>query len=64
MRKVMSDLAQQIPADLPEPIVFLGMAETATALGQGIFTAYLECARRSEVAYLQTSRQKMPVPAF
>lgn len=60
MRKVMSDLAQQIPADLPEPIVFLGMAETATALGQGIFTAYLECARRSEVAYLQTSRQKMP----
>src|SRR3546814_7560706 len=35
MRGAMDDLGQKLPADLPGPIVFLGMAETATALGQG-----------------------------
>src|SRR3546814_12207649 len=32
MRGAMDELGQKLPADLPGPIVFLGMAETATAL--------------------------------
>src|SRR3546814_6170137 len=44
-------------SDLPGPIVFLGMAETATALGQGVFAAYLDAQERQDVVYLQSSRQ-------
>ena len=35
MRATMDGLAGRVGSDLPGPIVFLGMAETATALGQG-----------------------------
>src|SRR3546814_5484099 len=42
IRGAMDELGQKLPADLPGPIVFLGMAETATALGQGVFAAYLD----------------------
>jgi len=48
-------LADQLPCDEDEQLLFVGMAETATGLGQGIFEAYLE--RRSAAAiYLQTTR--------
>lgn len=60
MRATMSRLADQIDPNLPGPIVFLGMAETATALGQGVFNAYVEQTGRDWVSYLQTSRQEMP----
>lgn len=60
MRETMDALAASLGADLPQPIVFLGMAETATALGQGVFAAYQ--ARNPDVSclYLQTSRQRVP----
>lgn len=57
MRRAMDELGQKLPADLPGPIVVLGMAETATALGQGVFASYLEAHGRRDVAYLQSSRQ-------
>ncbi|MBT0671474.1 phosphoribosyltransferase domain-containing protein [Novosphingobium profundi] len=57
MRSTMADLAQSLPADLPQPIVFLGMAETATALGQGVFAAYQALHPSSSSIYLQTARQ-------
>src|SRR3546814_5369111 len=57
MRGAMDELGQKLPADLPGPIVFLGMAETATALGQGVFAAYLDAQERQDVVYLQSSRQ-------
>ncbi|ARU15920.1 phosphoribosyltransferase domain-containing protein [Croceicoccus marinus] len=60
MRRTMRDLADQLEADLPGPVVFLGMAETATALGQGVFAAYQERTEREFLIYLQTSRQRMP----
>ncbi|SET46874.1 phosphoribosyltransferase domain-containing protein [Thorsellia anophelis] len=37
MRQSYRTLANKIPMDLPEPIVFFGMAETAIGLGSGIF---------------------------
>ncbi|WP_239807456.1 phosphoribosyltransferase domain-containing protein [Croceicoccus hydrothermalis] len=59
MRATMRQLAEGISQQLPEPILFLGMAETATALGQGLFSAYQQMTGQSLV-YLQTSRQRMP----
>lgn len=57
MRAIMRALAQALPDDLPQPIVLLGMAETATALGQGIFAAFQELHPGAETVYLQSSRQ-------
>ncbi|EGF93715.1 conserved hypotheti [Asticcacaulis biprosthecium C19] len=59
MRASMETLARKISPDLPQPVVFLGMAETATALGQGIFAAYRRNNPSVEVLYLQSSRQRV-----
>lgn len=37
MRSVYQLLAQQIPASLPQPVLFIGMAETAVGLGAGVY---------------------------
>ncbi|OSN03250.1 phosphoribosyltransferase domain-containing protein [Lonsdalea iberica] len=37
MRSAYQQLAQQLPADLPQPVLFIGMAETAVGLGAGVF---------------------------
>lgn len=57
MRAIMAELAGSLPGDLPAPVVFLGMAETATALGQGVFAAYQAARSASQAIYLQTARQ-------
>jgi len=41
MRKIYRLLAEQA-GDLPEPVLVVGMAETATALGQGLYESYVE----------------------
>lgn len=54
MRSVYQQLAQQIPTVLPQPILFIGMAETAVGLGAGV---YHEAAKRfNEVVYLTSTR--------
>ena len=60
MRRSMRQLAAMLPVDLPQPVVFLGMAETATALGQGVFAAYGALQPDRRALYLQTSRQVVP----
>lgn len=57
MRGAMDQIAAKIPSDLIGPIVILGMAETATALGQGVFAAYQRMNPDQQVVYLQSSRQ-------
>nr|WP_215848665.1 phosphoribosyltransferase domain-containing protein [Pantoea bituminis] len=37
MRQTYCQLAAQIPQDLPEPVLFIGMAETAVGLAAGVF---------------------------
>ena len=46
-------LASELPLD--EDLLFVGMAETATGLGQGVFEAWLERTGRAGL-YLQTTR--------
>jgi hypothetical protein len=53
-------LASRIPGDLPEPIAFIGMAETATALGQGIFEAWLRRKPDTSSIFLHTTRYRIP----
>jgi hypothetical protein len=57
VRLAMNMLADKLPADLPEPVVFLGMAETATALGQGVFAHFRKTHPGKTCIYLQTARQ-------
>lgn len=59
MRATMDGLAARVGSDLPGPIVFLGMAETATALGQGCFAAWQARHPGAAAVYLQSSRQRV-----
>ena len=55
MLDVHRKLAEKLPHDLAEA-VFIGMAETATGLGQGVFEAHHELSAFSKNAYIQTTR--------
>jgi hypothetical protein len=56
MLAIHTDLAERIPADLPEPVVFIAMAETAIGLGQGVFEAYKTAKPDSAALFLHSSR--------
>ena len=58
MRQSYDLLAAKIPIDLPAPIVFIGMAETAVALAAGIHRSY--CARGPEAVLLTSTRHRLP----
>src|SRR5438067_934297 len=60
MRRAMRDLAAMLPADLPQPVLVVGLAETAVCLGQGV---YEELARRGVLGcYMHTTRQLGEAP--
>lgn len=52
-------LAARLPADLPGPVVFVGMAETAICLGLGVHAAYRLRTRRTDTLALHTTRQQI-----
>ena len=56
MHDIHTALAAQVPADLPGPVVFIAMAETAIGLGQGVFEAYRAAYPQREALFLHTSR--------
>lgn len=60
MRRTFFDLAHMLPADLPGPVLMIGMAETATCLGQGIHEEYLGRTQRTDVVTMHSTRQKVP----
>jgi hypothetical protein len=59
MRAIHQDLAAQIPAHLPGPVVFIALAETAIGLGQGVFEAYLAVHPKSQSLFLHSSRYRV-----
>ena len=59
LARIHQALAAKLPDDLPAPVLFIGMAETATALAQGVFEAWLARAPQSEALYLHTSRLRV-----
>lgn len=54
MHELHQNLASQLPQD-GGGVVFIGMAETATGLGHGVFEAFLDIAKVPAI-YLQTTR--------
>lgn len=51
-------LAGKLPDGLPRPLLCVGMAETATALGQGVFEAHMESGG-GEGLYVHTTRYRL-----
>ena len=49
-------------AHLPGPVLVMGMAETATALGRGVAEEAAKCAERDDILYLQTTRHRLSRP--
>lgn len=58
MRELHESLARDVPADLPGPVVFIAMAETAVGLGQGVFEAWLAAAPGRDALFLHTTRYR------
>jgi hypothetical protein len=57
LRAAADALAAQIPGDLPGPVLFCGMAETATGLAQSVWAAWRARHPGATSAYVQSSRQ-------
>lgn len=62
MRASYRRLAEGLPADLPGPIVFVGMAETAVALGQGVHAEYVARTGRTDALYVHSTRYRIAAP--
>ena len=60
MLGVQEYLAQQIADDLPGPILFIAMAETAIGLGQGVFEAWRRQHPEQTALFLHSSRYRLP----
>lgn len=56
MQAVHTDLAARIAPDLPGPVIFIAMAETAIGLGQGVFEAWKIANPRRDALFLHTTR--------
>jgi hypothetical protein len=59
MRRSAHDLARQLPADLPGPVLVVGLAETAVCLGQIVHAEYRTLSGRDDVVYLHSTRQRI-----
>lgn len=64
MRAATRDLAALVPADLPGPVLVVGMAETAIALGAGVQQDYARATGRDDVVYLPTTRHPLGSPLW
>ncbi|MBB4313686.1 phosphoribosyltransferase domain-containing protein [Roseospira marina] len=59
MRMIHRKLAAKLPNDLPGPVVVIGMAETAIALGHGIQDAWQTLAGRQDLLFLHSTRYRL-----
>ena len=59
MRGLHQLLARGLPLDLPGPVLFIAMAETAVGLGQGVFEAWLDEDSGREALFLHTTRYRV-----
>jgi hypothetical protein len=59
MHQSFSMLAKQIDAELPGPVLFIGMAETAIGLGAGVHMEYSRQSSRQDAIFLCTTRHDL-----
>jgi hypothetical protein len=62
MRHVHTLLAAKIPPNLPGPVVVVGMAETAIALGHGVYEEYVRLSRRTDTLFIHSTRYRLDRP--
>lgn len=62
MREAHLELARRLPPHLPGPILFFGFAETAIALGYGVFREYMHLHQRRDGSYLHSTRYRFKRP--
>lgn len=59
MRDAQVRLAGKIPADLPGPVVVIGLAETAIALGAGVYEGWAARTGRTDLLFVHTTRYRL-----
>lgn len=59
MRWAHARLAGRIEPELPGPVLFLGLAETATGLGQGVHEAWRRRTGRTDALFLHSTRYRL-----
>ncbi len=62
MRASVRDLAALLPADLPGPVLVIGLAETAICLGQTLFEEIIRQQNRDDMLFLHSTRQQIDHP--
>lgn len=62
MRDSQRRLADKLPASLPGPVVIVGLAETAVALGQGVHAEFVARTGRDDVLFLHSTRYALDGP--
>lgn len=62
MRRSVRDLAGLIPADLPGPVMVIGLAETAVCLGQTLHEELRRATGRDDIAFIHSTRQQVSAP--
>lgn len=64
MRAITRTLAAELDPALPGPVLVVGMAETALALGAGVQQDYARATGRTDVLYLPTTRHPLGSPVW
>jgi hypothetical protein len=62
MRRSVRDLAARIPADLPGPVMVVGLAETAVCLGQTVHEELRRATGRDDIHFIHSTRQQLDHP--
>lgn len=62
MRRSVRDLAALVPADLPGPVMVVGLAETAVCLGQTMHEELRLATGREDIHFIHSTRQQLDHP--
>ena len=62
MRRSAQSLAARLPADLPGPVVVMGLAETAICLGQTVHEELCRMTGRDDLFFIHSTRQQLDHP--
>lgn len=58
-RIVTRELASELDIDLPGPVLFIAMAETAIGLGQAVFEDYSRLSGREDLVFIHSTRYRL-----
>ena len=64
MREAARDLAALLPADLPGPVLVVGLAETAVCLGQLLAREWRRLIGRRDLAFIHSTRVQLAQPVL